>query len=1123
MPSLEPITGHSGSVEALAISPDGSLVATGGSDFMIRVWNRKTSSLIRVIPGHTKDVLTLAFSVDNKSLLSGSADRTARIWNVETGQERQSFHEHKDSVEFVRFFGNAGLVLSADKEFPSTIRIWDTNGAKEKKRIILRSRAIAYAYSGKNELIVADDKGNVQIWALSKGKLIKEIRTNLQELSAIASDGGRARRLLVSSKSGVQLWDRNSGSIVNVRLPDPDKILGSFFTKNDDEFVILRWNGAISRCNFRGICKSIDMQILKEETLSVFTVSSDGMEVAVAYEANNRVAFWSVSHQTWWATLNAPMLRVTSVSAPSECDGFFVGDWGQYVWEWNLKRGAPFEAMDLSTTTSYLYANGRFVLGRDFNRKTSLIECDSSVRPRPKPLSPSNIKRNDLLPIAVSPSGEEILTTNDKGELTAYTRDSGATNWTSKGHSESNDTEVLGADYSVDGEQSLTYGKDGTVRIWNKAGKLTRTLKAKGNGWVFAAKFSPDGKRVLAGYGNGIAIIWQIRYGPEPLVLRRHSRLVSSVAWSPDGNTVLTGSWDTTARVWDSSTGSELAHLRANAFWVTAVGFLRHGNLMLVGNANGTTRIFRSRDYVELLSVVTFSKRDWLVSTPDGRFDTNSIDALRNMQWIMPDDPMRPLKPDIFMRHYYEPGLLSRLLNNDAGGFDPVPPLVQLNRVQPAVRILGVRRGVSADSALVSVEVTGQEDRSQRNGKTRTAAYALRLFRNGQMVGEWPRRVVDTVGGSSLREWRRRSFVPKTNTGVGAVHTFTVRLAAGDRGKAVNFSAYSFNEDRVKSETAEYTKYVVPVDVSSRVPRAFVVSVGVNSYDDPNRNLSFAANDARALTAALGHIKGFDVIPISIISDTASRNSIQATKANIHAVLDAIAGKRNHELKQLARESGINFDQIEKATPDDIIIFSYSGHGYSDQRSRFYLVPSDSGLSDNVDLRKLISADDIATWTKDIDAGAIIMIIDACYSAAGIPKEFKPGPMGDRGLGQLAYDKGMLILAATQANNVALESAQLQHGLLTYALVQEGLNNRLAATDGTDRITLTNWLQYGAKRVPELYGDIVSGKLRPLEAQPQLAGRGLTLDQTAILETVRRAQTPAIFDFRKFSDNVVLR
>src|ERR1700761_3614638 len=99
------------------------------------------------------------------------------------------------------------------------------------------------------------------------------------------------------------------------------------------------------------------------------------------------------------------------------------------------------------------------------------------------------------------------------------------------------------------------------------------------------------------------------------------------------------------------------------------------------------------------------------------------------------------------------------------------------------------------------------------------------------------------------------------------------------------------------------------------------------------------------------------------------------------------------------------------------------------------------------------------------------MIVDTCHSASTVDEPgFKPGPMGSRGLGQLAYDKGMRILAASQADDVALESEKLKQGLLTYALVHDGLEAAQATSPETNgSITINSWLQYGANRVPGLY------------------------------------------------------
>src|SRR6185503_6290727 len=91
-------------------------------------------------------------------------------------------------------------------------------------------------------------------------------------------------------------------------------------------------------------------------------------------------------------------------------------------------------------------------------------------------------------------------------------------------------------------------------------------------------------------------------------------------------------------------------------------------------------------------------------------------------------------------------------------------------------------------------------------------------------------------------------------------------------------------------------------------------------------------------------------------------------------------------------------------------------------------------------LTHFVSSDELSEWLRDIDAGEMVLVVDTCHSAAAIEAGgFKPGPMGSRGMGQLAYDKGIRVLAASQADDVALEINRLRHGLLTYALMHDGL------------------------------------------------------------------------------------
>lgn len=74
---------HENGVDALAFSLDGRLLASGGRDDSIKLWNVETGDLLAVLAGHNKPVLTLAFAVNDLFLISGSGDNKLKLWGVE--------------------------------------------------------------------------------------------------------------------------------------------------------------------------------------------------------------------------------------------------------------------------------------------------------------------------------------------------------------------------------------------------------------------------------------------------------------------------------------------------------------------------------------------------------------------------------------------------------------------------------------------------------------------------------------------------------------------------------------------------------------------------------------------------------------------------------------------------------------------------------------------------------------------------------------------------------------------------------------------------------------------------------------------------------------------------------
>src|SRR5260370_32596843 len=78
---------HQGEVTALAFSPDGKMLASGGKDKLICLWETATGKEIRRFRGHGAPIGSLAFSPDGKFLASaGGPDGTGRLWQVESGR-----------------------------------------------------------------------------------------------------------------------------------------------------------------------------------------------------------------------------------------------------------------------------------------------------------------------------------------------------------------------------------------------------------------------------------------------------------------------------------------------------------------------------------------------------------------------------------------------------------------------------------------------------------------------------------------------------------------------------------------------------------------------------------------------------------------------------------------------------------------------------------------------------------------------------------------------------------------------------------------------------------------------------------------------------------------------------
>lgn len=222
-------------------------------------------------------------------------------------------------------------------------------------------------------------------------------------------------------------------------------------------------------------------------------------------------------------------------------------------------------------------------------------------------------------------------------------------------------------------------------------------------------------------------------------------------------------------------------------------------------------------------------------------------------------------------------------------------------------------------------------------------------------------------------------------------------------------------------------------------------------------------------------------------------------------------------------------DQLRPVTPDDLLVVFISSHGYTDTNGQFFVLPYDIGkdapgkgeVSDSVAMVRLldecISSDDLSNWLGRVDAGDMVLIFDTCQAGGSVaPPGYKHGPFGSRGLGQLAYDKGMRVLAGSTYDSDAYEPDALGNGLLTHVLVERGLRSSFEVD--SESLTLGQLLGQAANRLPEIREAYLNGEIRG-----KLNGRPVRADLSEReLNELAGLRRPILFDFKRRGRKITL-
>jgi WD40 repeat protein len=135
---LATLEGHTGAVWSVALSADGRLLASGSFDGTVRLWETHFASLkahlggpsaaggrlLATLKGHSGGVRSVALSADGRLLASGGLDGTVRLWETPSGRPLGTLQGHTGAVWSVALSANACLLASGGLD--QTVRLWET-------------------------------------------------------------------------------------------------------------------------------------------------------------------------------------------------------------------------------------------------------------------------------------------------------------------------------------------------------------------------------------------------------------------------------------------------------------------------------------------------------------------------------------------------------------------------------------------------------------------------------------------------------------------------------------------------------------------------------------------------------------------------------------------------------------------------------------------------------------------------------------------------------------------------------------------------------------------------------------------------------------------------------------
>jgi WD40 repeat protein len=639
-PVLIEQSGHSLSVDAVALSGDGRVAVTAGKDGQAILWDAATGRKLRAVEADRMGVADAVLSADGKRLLTAGAG-TALLWDSETGKTMRRFGRPGEFLSAVLFTPDDSGVLTVGGD--GAARLWEAATGRLEREFTIEAARVTGAALSRDGSRLALAAGGDEIWLFDVrgGALLKTLAPGgAASRVAFSPDG---RRLAAGGDSGVWVWDLPDGGPRGAFKAEASR--GLAFTRDGNQLLTCGGGNTARLWSIEGEAQRSFIGHL--DAVRALRLSSDGKRLLTGSD-DRSARLWDVETGRELRRLSGAPAPILEALASADGRRLVTID-AQTARLWDLESGALIRVTtgDFSSESGFsLSASGR-LLGAVRDRE--LVDLKNLETGQDFGTFQWNLLRASVM--ALSADGRLVATSNEE-RLQLW---DAATMREHPGAPQPK-TRINRLWSALDGRRLLYLDAFGELHLWDvpKAaaladwpargaappdvalsidGAFAATAERADSRSVFSIRSLEDGA-LLAG--------WDADAGASPY------------AFSPTGRQLLILSgrgvwdWDVAAQrsvhAWDPPRGAELAWPRAvdpDWRWLAA---------SLDGSA-----VFLSLIDGKELARLTATEQGWIVRAPDGRFDA-ADEALRWTTGLV----SRSL--DAFPDARRERGLLGRLL-----------------------------------------------------------------------------------------------------------------------------------------------------------------------------------------------------------------------------------------------------------------------------------------------------------------------------------------------------------------------------------------------------------------------------------------------------------------------------